>query len=197
MNKANNHLILFLLSCLTLGSAIADNQYSMGFRIIEATQGNGLSGGVWYPSIDKEFIKKWGPFRPSWAWNGKPAIGQSPLIIFSHGVMGRYRNHRDTASVLARNGYVVMIPQHTKDQWVRTDKTVAAIENRIAEFSRTLDSFSKAEPEIATIIHKQCVGAIGYSLGGLTVLGASGVIPDNRYAKEHCRKNQYLGVCRI
>lgn len=173
------------------GNITAGQSYSAGFRAIEAIQENGFTGGVWYPSVDKELVKKWGPFHPSWAWNGKPAMGSFPVILLSHGVTGRYRNHRDTASALARKGYVVIVPQHTKDQWVGTDKTVAVVEHRIAEFSRTLGAFSKAEPEIAKIINEQRVGAIGYSLGGLTALGASGVIPSTQYVEEHCLENQH------
>lgn len=192
MQRTQRYLFLCLISCLMAGNAIAEPSYSVGFRAIEANQEEGISGGIWYPSTDEEFVKKWGPFRPSWAWNGKAAIGHFPVILFSHGVGGRYRNHRDTASALARKGYVVMIPQLTKDEWIDTDKTVSVIEHRIAEFSRTLAAFSKAEPEIASIIDEQRIGAIGYSLGGLTALGSSGVIPNFDYVEEHCLKNQSL-----
>jgi predicted dienelactone hydrolase len=190
INKLFTLLLFFI--CTFANSVLAGQDYSVGFRQIKAQTENGFSGGVWYPSVDKEFVKKWGPFRPKWAWGGKPIAEKRPTVLLSHGVTGRYRNHRDTAETLARHGYIVIIPQHTKDQWVGTDKTVAVVEHRIAEFSRTLKDFALAEPDIAKLIDKQNIGAIGYSLGGLTVLGSSGAIPNTQYVVEHCLKNEQL-----
>lgn len=181
-------LVSFLLPLA--GNVMAQPEYSVGFRGIESETKNGFSGGVWYPSSDKEFEKQWGPFNPTWAWDGMPAVGKHPVILFSHGVRGHYRNHRDTAATLAKRGYVVIAPQHRMDKWVGTRKTVAAVEYRIAEFSRTLNAFTKAEPDIAKIIDEKNIGAIGYSLGGLTVLGSSGESPSFQYADEHCKQNQ-------
>lgn len=190
MQKFKIYLILISILCPFVNNVKAEQNYSVGFRVIEAKTEGDFSGGVWYPSIDKEFEKKWGPFRPKWAWDGKPVTGKRPAILFSHGVMGRYRNHRDTAEILTRKGYIVIIPQHTKDQWVGTARTVAVVEHRIAELSRTLKEFSHAEPDIAKLIDEQNISAIGYSLGGLTVLGASGAIPSTQYVEEHCLQNK-------
>lgn len=183
---------LLFIACLwhLAGSAVAEQNYAVGFRLIEEQASSGFSGGVWYPSVDEEFEQKLGPFRPKWAWEGKPTEGKRPAILFSHGVMGRFRNHRDTAAALARKGYIVIIPQHTKDQWIGA-RTVDAVEHRIAEFARTLQHFAQAEPEIAKLIDEQNIGAIGYSLGGLTALGASGTIPDTRYVVQHCLENEH------
>jgi|TARA_B110000211_G_C13989673_1_gene513387 predicted dienelactone hydrolase len=190
MKNISTFFTLFVCICTLANSALAEQNYSVGFQLIEAQTKSGFSGGVWYPSVDREFERKLGPFRPKWAWGGKSIAGKRPVILFSHGVMGRFRNHRDTAETLARHGYIVIIPQHTKDQWVGTAKTVAVVEHRIAEFSRTLREFALAQPEIAKLIDEQNIGAIGYSLGGLTVLGSSGAIPNTKYVVEHCLKNK-------
>lgn len=82
------------------GKAVAQQEYSAGFIEIDKIPETNVAMGLWYPSIAQETSRKWGPFRPELAWEGKPASGVFPIIVFSHGVTGRYINHRDTAATL-------------------------------------------------------------------------------------------------
>jgi len=126
-------LVILNITLLIAENAFAQSEYSAGFIEIDKFAEAGIKMGLWYPSNEKEVSRKWGPFRPEFAWEGNPASGTFPIIVLSHGIMGRYSNHKGTAATLARSGYVVVVPQHTQDRWVNTKRIVSAIEHRVEE----------------------------------------------------------------
>ena len=185
--------LCFILLVVVAGQlASAQERYNAGFMIIEEAGGldeSGLELGVWYPSFAEEFEQEWGPFRPKWAWEGEPAAGQYPIILLSHGVMGRYRNHRGTAAELARAGYVVIAPQHSNDQLLKKGRQLFPVINiRIDELSHTLE-VAESDATIKQIMDDDNIGALGYSLGGLTVLATSGITPSMQQFITHCSNN--------
>ncbi len=189
-------ILSFILFCTS--NVDAQQDYSAGFINIDKSPATKISIGLWYPSIEQETQRKWGPFRPEFAWNGEPASGKFPIILFSHGVTGRFRNHRDTAAALARAGYVVVAPQHSQDLWVGTDRTVSAIEHRVDELQNSLE-IAKSIEAIGRILDEDRIGAIGYSLGSLTILKASGALPKYSHYKSHCDKHgtSDLNFCTV
>jgi esterase/lipase len=181
-------LIILNVGFFVAESAFAQSEYSAGFIEISKTSGVGIEMGLWYPSNEKEVLRKWGPFRPEFAWEGNPVSGTFPIIVLSHGITGRYRNHRDTAATLARSGYVVVVPQHTQDLWVRTNRIVSAIEHRVDELEKAIQVVI-AHESIGKIVDTNRIGAIGYSLGTLTVLKAGGSRPSIVRYNNHCEKH--------
>jgi predicted dienelactone hydrolase len=181
-------LVILNITLLISENAFAQSKYSAGFIEIDKAAEAGIKMGLWYPSNEKEISRKWGPFRPEFAWEGNPASGTFPIIVLSHGIMGRYRNHRGTAATLARSGYVVVVPQHTEDRWVRTKRIVSAIEHRVEELKMAIQIVT-AHEGIGNIVDANRIGAIGYSLGTLTVLKAGGSQPGIVRYNTHCEKH--------
>jgi predicted dienelactone hydrolase len=188
MIRKLTYLTVLFYSLVLSVDVAAQQGYSAGFISLEKNPEIDIAMGLWYPSFESESRRKWGPFQPTFAWDANPASGQFPVIILSHGVTGRYRNHRDTAATLARAGYVVIAPQHTQDIWVGTSKTVAAMEYRVGEIIEALD-IAKSHKVVGPIMDIDNIGSIGYSLGSMTVLKAYGVLPSSSHYKLHCDSN--------
>lgn len=173
--------LLMIAALVFAGEVVAQQQYSAGFASID-------SAGLWYPSTDQETLRRGRSFNTRQAWEGKGASGLFPVILISHGINGRYRNHRDTAAALARAGFIVIAPQHTQDKWIGTDQTVAAIEYRFTELAKSLAA-ARRHHIVGELMDVTKMGAIGYSLGALTVLGADGILPSQSLFKRHCDKH--------
>ena len=176
----------FVLTCLLyLSAATAVGAANVGFRKVESED---LSFGIWYPTEEPTAPLKLGPFDVVYAVNAPPAEGVFPLVVMSHGHTGRYRNHHLTASLLAENGFIVVAPQHTKDRWARAGRVLAAVAQRVSEIRTTLAAV-QAMPVFKPVIDAENVSAIGYSLGGATVLTAAGMKFDMAVLIRHCRQN--------
>ncbi len=166
------------------GGAVAGG-FNAGFVVLRA----GIDApeiGIWYPSGDSESEGEIGPFRAVWAWEGAPAGGVFPVIVFSHGRGGRFINHRQTAAALARAGYVVVAPQHTTDGNIKSRDDFVFAAARRAEELRIALAAAKSHPVIGGIADENRIGAAGYSLGTLTALMAAGATPSMRRIREHC-----------
>ncbi|MEM7292079.1 MAG: dienelactone hydrolase family protein [Pseudomonadota bacterium] len=178
-------VVLSVALTLAPDRVTAQTQYSAGFTYIEPTPERPLKVGIWYPSSSEETLQRWGPFEVSLAWKGAAAEGRFPVVLLSHGWTGRYRNHRDTASALARAGFIVVAPQHRFDQWIGTGNTQLAINLRVAELAAAMFAL-RSRPRLRRIAQNDVVGTLGYSLGGLTSLAAGGARPDLTRIETHC-----------
>lgn len=168
--------------------------YGVGFSQTEPPAGKGLSYGLWYPSDAVADMKRLGPFDVSYALDAKPAMqktGPFPLVALSHGNSGRFRNHHLTASALAAQGFVVVVPQHTRDQLIGTAQTIDAMQTRVDEVKAALDA-ARSNANLHNSIDSRKTYAIGYSLGGATVLATAGTELDLDLADGHCAKNAEL-----
>jgi predicted dienelactone hydrolase len=166
----------------------------VGYSQTEVPVGKGLSYGLWYPSDAVPDMKRLGPFEVSYAYNGKPATpktGLFPLVVLSHGNSGRFRNHHLTAAALAELGLVVVAPQHTQDQFINGEQTIAAMQSRVDEVKAALAA-ARSNAALQSSIDAQKTYAIGYSLGGATVLATAGAELDLALADAHCAKNAAL-----
>ena len=143
---------------------------------------------AWYPSAspEKEFYLH--PFKITVALDGKPAAGKYPVILFSHGVAGQARNHWQTATDLARTGNIVLAPQHESD-WHPSLAT--RVENRAAELRAALARM-KNHPALREIADATKIGAVGYSLGGMSVLFLAGGAPSIKIIRTHCAKENRM-----
>ncbi len=103
--------------------------------------------------------------------DAKPERRKHPLIVISHGSGGNAANLTWLAKRLAEQGFVVAIPNHqgstSSDSTPET--TIPAVWERPTDVSRLLDAVS-ASPPVSALVDTSDVTALGFSLGGLTVL---------------------------
>ena len=177
---------IVLLAGLSLAAgAWAESAHNAGFALAE---GKPAAFAVWYPSVDAETSRELGPFRPTWAWDGRAAEGKFPVVLLSHGNGGRLANHRDTAATLARRGMIVVAPQHN-DSAFRSGKDIdAGIAARVNDLHRALE-WVKSHPTVGGHADGSRVFALGYSLGTWTALAAAGATPSMLKFNTHCDRH--------
>ena len=147
--------------------------------------------GIWYPSDEQPTSQRLGPFEVEVARDAPIRNGEHDIVLFSHGYGGLFRNHYLTAQALADAGYVVIAPQHKADYLVGGRKTVQALDHRYLELSKALNAVLES-PEFGLHLDRQRVHGLGYSLGGATILLASGAGFDSQRFIRHCRDNLAL-----
>lgn len=157
-----------------------------GFREMSV---DGVMFGVWYPSDATPTKQRLGPFDVEIARDAPILTGKHQIILFSHGNSGLYRNHYLTAQALVDAGFVVVAPQHKADYLVGGRKTAAALDHRYLELSKALTAVLDA-PAFAGMIDQEQVHGLGYSLGGATILLATGAGFDTERIHQHCKENR-------
>ena len=172
--------VSFLLSVWAVAATAA------GFR--ELSAGN-VKIGVWYPSEMLPSSQRLGPFEVEVAKDAPIKAGNHEIILFSHGNSGFYRNHYLTYQVLADAGFVVIAPQHEADYLIGGRKTAPALDHRYLELSEALNVLL-SEPEFRTNVNQEKVHGLGYSLGGATILLASGAGYSSQKVVQHCQDNR-------
>ena len=176
---------------LGLGAALAEAQ-GVGFRDVAVdTDGERMPVAVWYPTEEPSGQMTVGPFEMT-ATRGAPlGSGQYGLVLLSHGLGGGRFNHRDTATILAANGYLVAAPEHSGDNY-RDSKysgTVANFSRRPQQLSAVLDRIL-ADSDFGKRIDTERIAAVGHSIGGYTVLALVGGRPDVATVTNHCAERR-------
>ena len=141
--------------------------------------------GVWYPAEAPVTQGRLGPFDVEYAFDAAPAPGSFPPILLSHGNSGRYPNHHLTAAALTDAGFIVIAPQHSADHRIGGGSTAGAMALRIEELRRALEA-ARADPLLGLALDLTRVHALGYSLGGATVIAAAGAGIDLGVVEVHC-----------
>jgi predicted dienelactone hydrolase len=104
-----------------------------------------------------------------------PERKKHPLAILSHGSGGNAAGLAWLSNKLADEGYVVIAPNHqgstSGDSTPET--TIPATWLRKSDMTALLDAVA-ASPSLNEIVSMQDITAIGFSLGGQTVLGLAG-----------------------
>ena len=148
----------------------------------------GTTMGVWYPSDAPEQARKVGPFEIDYAFDAAPRQGSWPLIVFSHGTGGHYRNHYLTLQALAKAGFVVAAPQHTSDKAVRIRQFKAAFQSRTQDIAHAVAAI-QADPALGAATDTSVVHGLGYAFGAASVLAAAGAPVDEALIKSHCQQH--------
>ncbi|KRF31698.1 alpha/beta hydrolase family protein [Paenibacillus sp. Soil787] len=147
-------------------------------EIFDASLGRSFPMLVMYPSNTPESEDRLGPYPLELARDAEPAEGTFPLVLVSHGSGGTPLAYRTLARHLARNGFIVGMPEHPFNN--RNDNSLEGTAKNLSYRPRHLkmavDWFfenkrfdGKMKPDAVTII--------GHSMGGYTALAAAGGVP--------------------
>ena len=178
----------FLLTVLiSFVVGVSNTAHAAGFREFST---EGVQMGVWYPSDTPTTSQRMGPFDVQVARDAPIRKGSHEVVLFSHGNGGRYRNHYLTAQVLADAGFVVVAPQHNADYLVGGRKTAQALDYRYLELLKAFTAV-RNDPQFRGQLALAPVHGVGYSLGGATIMLASGASFSSKRTERHCRENQY------
>src|SRR5271165_3896570 len=145
-----------------------------GFRIFELP----FPALVLYPSDSPERLEKLGPYELSAAMNAPIASGSFPLIVVSHGSGGSPMSHRTLAAHLARNGFVVAMPEHPGNNRNNNElvDTIDNLTNRPRHVRQVID-WGFATGPFASSLLPDAAAIVGHSMGGYTALAVAGGVP--------------------
>ncbi len=188
--------------------------FNVGFKILSLNYTNSKNElkqktvAMWYPTDEAEKEYKYLMIKGSNAQNAKiSSCGKFPLIMFSHGYTGCGIQSIFLTEELARNGYIVIAPDHYDslcssmpgkgssledfdlsqfnhpEEW--SDKTyLDRKEDILFALDYALAENSKQGSFFYNSVDKDSIGIMGHSLGGYTSLGLIGAWPswqDNRF----------------
>ncbi|WP_053003568.1 MULTISPECIES: alpha/beta hydrolase family protein [Sphingobacterium] len=142
----------------------------------DSIRGRPLSVQLWYPTEDSNVKDTERPFiLPPTAKDAAFIQNKHPLIVLSHGTGGDRFSLSWLAIELAKNGYLVVAPDH----WGNTlDNKIP--ENFVRYWDRPLDirfliSSLLDDTRFNSYIDSNRIAGIGFSLGGYTTLALAGV----------------------
>ncbi len=186
-------ILIFLVLAVSLcANDLTNKQYFVGFKKLH----------VYFSKTDKKFplalvyptntpSKKvqFGPFEMDLAIGADIAKGKFPLVVISHGSSGSNLGHRSIAFSLAKNGYVVAMPLHPKDNY-QDNSGAGTLENYInrpLHIGKSIDRVFK-DKSIAKSVDFDKVAVIGHSVGGYSALGVVGAKGDTKHIIDFCAK---------
>ena len=128
---------------------------------------------VLYPSPALQQPEQFGPYTLDVARDGALAEGVFALVVISHGTGSSHLVMRDLGAHLARNGFVVAMLEHPRNNRNNNDLayTAANLENRPRHVRLVVDW---AVAEFGTL---PGIALVGHSLGGYTALAVAGGHP--------------------
>lgn len=186
--------MIFALTALPVGAMAAPGYLTQTIEV--AHRDRPVELHIWYPTdatgetiqLGKNAVFKGTQVQA----NAAPTSGTHPLVLLSHGSGGNAANLGWIAGALAERGMIVVAPNHpgTTSRDSLQSETVKIWE-RPADLSGAIDhALSGGLGDLQ--IDPQRIGAIGFSLGGYTVLGAAGARASKQGYIDYC--NQYSGM---
>jgi predicted dienelactone hydrolase len=177
-------ICLCLLASVQLGHAQSP---ALGF--MQLPQPGGGLVTVFYPSPDREMPVMQGPFKLSWAANGRVSRGNGHLVVISHGSGGSPWVHADLARVLVQRGFTVAMPQHAGDNYLDTSEPgPSSWIKRPIEVSQAIDVVAGSQ-RLAANLRLDSVGLFGGSAGGHTALSMAGGKWSKARFRNHCEEH--------
>ena len=133
---------------------------------------------VLYPANSPERPEKFGPYTMPASRNAPIADGLFPLVVISHGTGGSHLLYRNLAVHLAHYGFVVLLPEHPRNNRNNNDLagTAANLANRPRHLHLAID-WAYSHDDFGPHLETGAVAVIGHSMGGYTALAIAGGIP--------------------
>lgn len=125
-----------------------------------------------------------------------PGLVRYPLIVLSHGVGGTAETMDWIGAALAASGYIVVAVDHPGNNALEplTWDGFTLWWERATDLSEVLDGVL-ADPVLGPHIDSARIGALGFSLGGYTVLELAGARTDLPAFMAFCRSPAADAVC--
>src|SRR5258708_5770604 len=181
---------------------LAAPSFAAGFRLIaipaDAPGGPAIARALWYPCGEPPGQRPMGPYILPVSKDCPLKGEKHPLVVVSHGAMGTFLGHHDTAEALADAGFIVAAINHPGD--TASDKSRATelfvYVSRPNDIKRSID-FMLASSSAAASIDPSRIGFFGFSRGGYTGLAVLGADADWANATEYCVPSQARGCQQV
>jgi predicted dienelactone hydrolase len=184
------HALSLLAGLVMIGCAAADPlPFHAGVTRVAVTDVEPFDALVWYPTEAPEIAWQAGPMPIAASRDAAIAEGaRFPVVVLSHGSGGSPLGHRDLATRLARDGFIVVAPTQIGDSAGRTEGREAgrSLIDRPRQAVRALDT-ALADRRFADHTDPAHIGMVGFSAGGYTTLVLAGARPDYARATAYCR----------
>ncbi len=153
---------------------------SREIEVQDTTKGLHFPALVLYPTLTPSRPTAVGPYSMDLSPGEPAAEGRFPLVEISHGSGGSHLLHRDVALELAKNGYIVALPEHPRNN--RTDNRLENAYENLVDRPRHLGLAADAvyaHSLLGDRTEPQTVAVIGHSMGSIKnpVDKIRGVIP--------------------
>jgi predicted dienelactone hydrolase len=210
-------LVVLVAACESTAALAADSGGAVPYHVGAAArvfhpdvarnwrgaQTEALVTRIWYPvdAAIPETPHAMGdsPFQAHPSASGaplSPAHARYPLLVLSHGTGGTAETLDWLASALAANGYIVAGVNHPGNnalEPVTLDGFLLWWE-RATDLSEVLDGVL-ADPVLGPRVDTARIGAVGFSLGGYTVLELAGARTDLRRFQDFCTSPAADAIC--
>jgi predicted dienelactone hydrolase len=125
-----------------------------------------------------------------------PAHATYPLLMLSHGTGGSAVDLDWLASALAANGYIVAGVNHPGNTALEplTREGFMLWWERATDVSEALDAIL-ADPALGPHIDRDRIGAVGFSLGGYTLLELAGARTNLQAFRDFCQSSAADAIC--
>jgi predicted dienelactone hydrolase len=154
---------------------------------------NRVSVHIWYPAKPSSAVRRVGTTALFWgfdvALNAQPINAPLPVVLFSHGSGGKALRHSWIATQLAAAGFIVVAPDHPGSTSGDSDPaTTLQLQLRPHDLSALINWLATTPP---AGLHPDLtrIGSVGFSMGGFSVLAASGLRASKQRFVDYCTAN--------
>lgn len=170
-------LIAALAGCVAMAATAPARAQAADqvFRLVDP-EGGEIEAGVWLPEA---------------AGRNHPR----PLIVISHGNLGSFQGHHDTAEALADAGFVVAALTHPGDNWRDPSRSIQ-VSDRPRHISLLIDHMTR-DWTGPVAIESTRIGAFGFSAGAFTVTALAGGVSDPAPLLRHCLAHPEQFLCTL
>lgn len=197
---------LAILALLLAGLALAATLLATGKRPVpdqlagyhETTLSVGhrdvpVSLHIWYPAEQggaAELVGQNALFYGQYVIrDARPIPGAHPVVVFSHGSGGNANNHGWLATELARQGMIVVAPNHPGTMSRDSDPhRTPHIWERVRDLHAILDHL-ESNPPLGLDPDMDRVASVGFSLGGFSALSVAGVRVSKAAFIDYCDRH--------
>lgn len=169
-----------------------NSTHLVGFKLLAAWDqeaGEDAEFILWYPASKKGGKSNIGDWKLNASRDAPEQEGTFPLLVISHDSGANKLSYNDTATELARVGFVVATPTHRTDNTHNLSGlfTAEQIFNRPKEIEIIIKKLQ--EPEYSKFVNTKEIGLIGIGAGASTALILAGAMVDISSYAAYCKEN--------